>query len=194
MNFPEYVEIENTKYKINTDFRNAIKCNEIAEDNTIGDCERALAIIFVLFGDEGLNATKHHSELIKLAEKFLKCGKERELEKTEKRDMDFIEDYNYIEASFMSDYKIDLSNTHMHWWKFMNLIEGLSNSEMGNCCVLNRIRNLRNFNLAEIKDSKEREKVRKMKNAVELKKNKKKANREQEQSARDFYKEFLRKE
>ena len=57
--------------------------------------------------------------------------------------MDFIEDMPYIEASFMSDYKIDLTTCQMHWWKFFKLLEGLSNSEMGNCCILNRIRNIK---------------------------------------------------
>ena len=38
--------------------------------------------------------------------------------------------------------KEDLENKEMHWWKFMDLMNGLSNSELGNCCVLNNIRNL----------------------------------------------------
>ena len=70
--------------------------------------------------------------------------------------MDYIEDYDYIEASFMSDYHIDLSNVKMHWWKFNKLINGLSNSELGNCCILNRIRNLRNYDTSKIEDAKER--------------------------------------
>ena len=37
MNYPEYIEVENKKYKINTDFRIAIKCNEIAENEDIGN-------------------------------------------------------------------------------------------------------------------------------------------------------------
>ena len=52
MNNPEYVKVEDTLYKINTDFRIALECNNIAEDKTIGDYERALAIIYKLFGEE----------------------------------------------------------------------------------------------------------------------------------------------
>ena len=73
--------------------------------------------------------------------------------------MDFVEDYDYITASFMSDFHIDLDNEQMHWWKFCKLINGLSNSDMGNCCVLNRIRNLRNYDVKSIKDPKERQKI-----------------------------------
>lgn len=189
-NYPEYVEIGNKQYKINTDFRIALKCNEIAEDETIGDLERALGIIYLLFGDEALNDTNNYETLLKLAEKYLGCGEELQIDTNEQPDMDFIEDMDYIEASFMSDYHIDLSETKMHWWKFFNLINGLSNSDMGDCCVLNRIRNLRNYDTKEIKDRKEREKIEKAKKQVALKKNRKekRATEEQKKSAENLLK------
>ncbi len=46
MNYPKYAQIEDRLYEINTDFRVAIKCNEVAEDKTISDTERALAISY----------------------------------------------------------------------------------------------------------------------------------------------------
>lgn len=192
--YPEYVKVGDKKYKINTSYKTAIKCNAIAEDNNINDIERALAIIYKLFGEEALDDVENREELLKKAIKYLSCGVENVETSNEPKDMDFIEDMPYIKASFMSDYHIDLNKTDMHWWEFYELINGLSNSDMGNCCVLNRIRNLRTFNLGEIKDPREREKIRKAKKAVELKKNKKKASKTQEQSAREFYAEFLRKE
>lgn len=187
-NYPEYVEITNKKYKINTDFRVAIRCNEVAEDETIGDYERALAIIYMLFGKEGLEDYEVHNELLIMAKEYLSCQKE--IESDEKPDMDYVEDMDYIEASFMSDYHIDLTNINMHWWKFCNLMNGLSNSELGNSCILNRIRNLRNLDLNEITDSKEKEKMRKAKNEVALKKykpKKKEATDEQKKSAEEFF-------
>ena len=98
--------------------------------------------------------------------------------------MDFNEDMDYIEASFMSDYKIDLTTEKMHFWKFYTLLEGLSNSELGNCCVLNRVRNLRTFDLSQIKDNKERERLAKAKEMVALKSTKKEVEltKEQEES------------
>lgn len=192
MSYPKYVEVGNKQYPINTDFRVAIECNRIAEDNSIGNLERALAVIYTLFGEEALDDTEHYDKLLELAQKYLCCGKELE-ENNEKPDMDFIEDMDYIEASFMSDYKIDLSNVEMHWWKFFNLMNGLSNSEMGNCCVLNRIRNLRTFNTKDIKDEKERRRIEKEKSKVALNKykdfNKKKVTltEQQKQSAKDLY-------
>lgn len=183
MNNPEYVKIGNKKYKINTDFRVAIKCNKIAQDEKIGDYERSLAIIYLLFGDNGLNDEDNYEKLLELAKKYLSCGKEIE-QTNEEPDMDFEEDYDYIKTSFRSDYGINLDNEKMHWWEFFNLINGLSNSELGNCCILNRIRNLRNFDESKIEDAKERQKIHKAKQQVALKKNKKEVEltKEQEES------------
>ena len=189
MNYPEYVEIDGKKYEINTDFRIAIQCNEIALDEKIDDEERALAIIFKLFGKNGLADINNYDKLLEFAKKFLSCGKEVK-QQVGQPDMDFVEDMDYIEASFMSDYQIDLSNITMHWWKFNNLINGLSNSEMGNCCVLNRIRNLRNYDLKDITDPKERSKILKAKQQVALKRNIKLINKPTEQQLQNA-KEFL---
>ena len=190
MNYPEYVKVEDKKYKINTDFRIAIECQSIATDENIGDYERALAIIYKLFGDDGINALEHYEKLLEMAIKYLSCGKKLEKIQEEEPDMDFEQDMEYIEASFMSDYQIDLSNIDMHWWKFSKLINGLSNSEMGNCCILNRIRNLRNYDTKDIKDLKELEKIKKAKEAVALKKKTKRLNitSEQQKNIENFYK------
>ena len=185
MNNPEYVKIGDKKYKINTDFRVAIECNNIAQDDSIGDAERSLAIIYKLFGDEGLDNSQDWDKLLELAIKYLTLNKDTSgVDNNTEIDMDFSEDMDYIEASFMSDYRIDLTTEKMHFWKFYNLLEGLSNSELGNCCVLNRVRNLRTFDLSQIKDNKERERLAKAKEMVALKSTKKevKLTKEQEES------------
>lgn len=189
MDYPKYVKIGEKKYKINTDFRVAVECQEIALDDSIGDFERALAIIYKLFGDDGLGDSNNYEKLLELAQKYLSCGKEVDSKTNEEPDMDFVQDMDYIEASFMSDYNIDLQNTEMHWWKFYNLINGLSNSETGNCCVLNRIRNLRTFDTKDIKDQKELAKINEAKKQVALKKRevKKELTYEQKRNIDNFY-------
>ncbi len=183
--YPEYVEVEGKRYKINTDYRVAIECGRIAEDNSIGELERALGIIYLLYGEEGLNSEEHYEKLLELAKKYLSCGKELQ-NNNGKPDMSFIEDMDYIEASFMSDYNIWLPDIKMHWWKFFNLMNGLSNSELGNCCILNRIRNLRNYDTSKIKDSKEKDKIRKAQQQVALHKNSN-ITEKQRQSAMELY-------
>ena len=53
----------------------------------------------------------------------------------------------------------------MHWWQFYDLLCGLTEK-----CILNRVRFVRDFDISQIKDSKEREKWIKQKQQVELKK------------------------
>ena len=190
-NYPEFVKINDKKYKINTDFRVAIECQDIATDENIGEYEKALAIIYKLFGDEGIEDFENHAKLLELGQKYLVCGKEiTDSVSNEEPDMDFTQDMDYIEASFMSDYNIDLTGIEMHWWKFYNLLSGLSNSEMGNCCVLNRIRNLRTYDTKDIKDPKELAKIKKAKEQVALKKKRVNNNltTKQQKNIENFYK------
>lgn len=56
MNKPRYVKVNGKLYKINTDFRQAIEVEKIVRDDTIGDFEKMLAIVYTLFGEEGLNS------------------------------------------------------------------------------------------------------------------------------------------
>ena len=131
--------------------------------------------------------------MLNAAKKFLSCNQEV-VENYEEPDMDFKQDIDYIEASFMSDYNIDLSNVEMHWWKFYKLINGLSNSDLGNCCVLNRVRNLRTYDTKDIKDPKELAKIKDAQRKVALKKKVKKANfteeqiKEKQKNIENFYK------
>lgn len=181
------IQIEDTIYEAKTDFRTAIKCNEIATDETIGDFERILGVICTFYGPQAIDNPNHYEKLLKWALKYLSCG--QEIVNTNKQpDMDYTEDMDYIEASFMSDYQIDLEKEDMEWHKFNKLMNGLSNSDMGNCCVLNRIRNLRNYDVSQIKDAKERQKIVKAKEMVALKKYKKEKtmSKEQEESMNKF--------
>ena len=191
MDYPTHVMINNERYDIDTDFRTAIECQRIATDENIGDYERALAVIYKLFGKKGLYARQDHKMLLEKAKKYLSCGKEIE-ETDEEPDMDYIEDFDYIEASFMSDFHIDLAEEKMHWWKFSKLMNGLSNSEFGNCCVLNRIRNIRNMDTSDIKDKKTLQTIMEQKKRFAL--NKKKPSEEQKESARAFYEMLKRGE
>lgn len=180
------IKIDDKIYTANVSYKTAIKCNEIATDNMIGDFERLLGILCTVFGEEGIEIPDHYEKLINWIKDYLSCGKEIE-ETKEEPDMDFVQDMEYIEASFMSDFGIDLEKEDMSWSKFNKLINGLSNSEFGNCCVLNRVRNLRNTDPRTIKDKKEREKLIEAQKKVALKKNENKLTDEQIKSAEELY-------
>ncbi len=192
MNYPEYIEIDGQRFKINTDFRVALECNKIANDENISDYERALAIIYLLFGEVVFDEDKikYQDKFLELAKKYLSCGKEIK-DNGEEPDFEFSQDMELVRISFMSDYNgLDIKETKMHFWEFMDRINGLSNSEMGNCCILNRVRNLRNFNPKDIKDPKEKKKIIEAKKQVALKKKEKKRilTEEEQNNINDFMK------
>lgn len=187
MNNPEYAKVKEKKYKINTDFRVAIECERIARDENIKDTERTLAIIYKLYGDEGLNNPEDWEKLLEIAVKYLTLNQEMNCD-NEEPDMDFTEDRKYIRSSFIQDYKYNpYDMDYLHWWDFFNDLSNLSNSEFGNCCILNRIRNLRTFDVSQVKDPKERHKIIKAKEQVALKK-KVKMTDKQKKSQDEFYK------
>lgn len=101
-----------------------------------------------------------------MAIKFLRCEIEIEsnYNENEKVSMDYQQDWKYIRTSFFSEYNIDLDTTKMHWWRFYDLLCGLSEK-----CILNRVQYIRDFDLSQIKDSKEREKWIKQKEVLALK-------------------------
>lgn len=158
MIYPEYAEIKGKKYKIDTSYQTCLKCLEINDDPDISDYERALAIVFLLFGfipDENLDL------FLEKAIIFLQCG-EKPKEDYEK-DMDYKKDWKFIVASFMSDYGLDLSKSDLHFWQFFTLIQGLTEKS-----ILNRVRDIRTYDLSEIKDEKFKDKMIKAKKELSL--------------------------
>lgn len=194
MNNPQYVKVDDKLYKINTDFRIALECNNIAEDKTIGEYERALAIIYKLFGEDGLDC-ENQNKLLELAMKYLLLGndkKELKNENKEKYELDFNKCIGLIKASFKFDYKYDpYELEYLHWYDFYNDLASLSTSEFGNCCILNRVTSILNQEPKEIKDNKQRQKLieaQKLLSQKYCKQEEVKMTKEQEESAKAFYK------
>lgn len=160
MTYPEYAEVDGIRYKINTDFRVALRCFDVIDDTSICDEERALAVIYLLFGEV---PTDRLEDFLRIAGDYLRCGEKEAPQESHNRDMDFNADEKYIAASFMSDYQIDLSRVDMHFWQYIHLIQGFTERS-----VMSRVREIRNYDLEELKDPKSRAKMVKAKEAVSL--------------------------
>lgn len=178
---PEYAKIGDKLYKINTDFKVALRCNEVYNSD-VREEEKSLAIIYLLFGDDGLENPKDYEELLKKAIKFLLCDKEPKGNDNKEPNMDYEQDKSYIRASFYTDYQIpDIYKTDMHWWDFCDLMNGLTEN-----CVLNRVRYIRDFDLSDIKDQKTLREWTKQKESVALKRKAPKMTKKQEESMKRF--------
>lgn len=160
MRYPEYAEVKGIKYKINTDYRVALRCFEVIEDTSISDQERAFAVVYLLFGEVPIEDI---DEFLRIAGNYLRCGENEKSQEARERDMDFNADEKYIVASFMSDYRIDLSSVDMHFWQYIQLIQGFTEN-----AIMTRVRDIRNYDMSELKDPKQRAKIVKAKAAVAL--------------------------
>lgn len=158
MRYPEAIEVEGHRFKLDTSYQTAIRCFDMLQDEAVTDAERGVLIMLFLIGDIPELSASGMKRLQELLVKYLQCGKEPEQVKemdeilTEREpDMDYSYDMGLIIASFISDYNIDLSdssNDDMHWWKFIDLLNGLSPKS-----ALSRVREIRNKDLSDYKDS-----------------------------------------
>lgn len=162
MNNPKYVKVDNEMYKINTDFRIGLECNKIAVDESIGDYERAMAIIYKLFGEKGLNC-ENTNKLLELGIKYLLLGNDKNSLKSnpsENYELDFTKCEGLIKSSFKFDYNYNpYELEYLHLYDFYTDLENLSSSEFGNCCVLSRVQNILNTDTSKIKDSRQARKI-----------------------------------
>jgi len=176
-----YAEIKGKQYKLNTDYRTGLSCFEAIDDD-IADVERTLAVLGLLYQDEIPDDC--YEEALRIASVFLQCGKQKKEHDNAPLDIDFDYDKDLISASFMSDYHLDLSTEeYMHWWKYCSLISGLKPDS-----ILNRVRDIRNYDLSEVKDPKDKQKVVNAKKKVELPKKRTK----EEQKAIDQFEASLK--
>lgn len=169
--YPEYALIDGKRYKINTGYKTALKCFDVIEDTSITGQERALAVIYLLFG---FIPDTNFTEFLEKAKIFLQCGETEEEQSSKKKDMDFRQDRGYLYASFVSDYMIDLEKEDIHFWAYIDLIKGLTEDS-----ALNRVRAIRNYDLSTVKDTKEKQKIIEAKKQVALKENRVKTKEEE---------------
>lgn len=170
-----------TKYKgyhINTDFKCGIKISLALDDWQLGDEERVLTALSLLYGEgipDDMNVALDGLRW------FLSCGKEAEKAsysdiddvdnakesvnvKGDDISFDFEVDASNIYAAFLKNYNIDLTKTDMHWFQFIALFSNLKNTSL-NDMMYYRTLDLSQYKgeqKAEMKALKERYKIHKV--------------------------------
>ena len=170
-----------TKYKgyhINTDFKCGIKISLALDDWQLGDEERVLTALSLLYG-EGIPDDMNIA--LDGLRWFLTCGKEADKAsysdiddvdnakesvnvKGDDISFDFEVDASNIYAAFLKNYNIDLTKTDMHWFQFIALFSNLKNTSL-NDMMYYRTLDLSQYKgeqKAEMKELKERYKIHKI--------------------------------
>lgn len=159
---PNYVYLQNYKYKINVDFRHIIQIEEIikdrSEDNTTKIC-RCLENFYPFFYNKSAIILYTNPELFKEAFNkliwFYECGRKDYHKqgsgghKNSSSDLLSYEyDDEYIYGAFLEKYHIDLTTDMVHWWKFKALLKSLYKTR------INEIQSYRSYT-GDDKDMKE---------------------------------------
>lgn len=160
--YPTKMEANGHIYKINTDYRIALACFKAIYDSEINDVERFYAVETLLLGENVLE--EDEKILQNKIEKYLRCGKNDNINEDEK-DFDYIQDEEITRTSIRQCYHLNLNEIpYMHWYEYNELISGLTNESL-----LNNIRDLRNYDLNEVTDEKQKQKIIKAQERVALK-------------------------
>ena len=170
-----------TKYKgyhINTDFKCGIKISLALDDWQLGDEERVLTALSLLYG-EGIPDDMNIA--LDGLRWFLTCGKEADKAsysdiddvdnakesvnvKGDDISFDFEVDASNIYAAFLKNYNIDLTNTDMHWFQFIALFSNLKDTSLNDMMYYRTIdlSQYKGEQKAEMKALKERYKIHKI--------------------------------
>lgn len=159
---PDYIEVNNKKYPINSDFRHWIKVTGIVFGN---DSEfKKLANVFCEVFSELPDAPA--GEILSAVMSFYSPPQKinaTENNKAGKRQYDFDYDAELIYSAFLQQYGIDLSCVKMHWWQFKALFDGLNDSTQ-----FIKVVGYRSIKLSDIKDKEQKKYYRKMKQLYKL--------------------------
>lgn len=179
MYYPNQIEANGNIYQINTDYRVALSCFRAIYDDEINDTERALAVITLLLGKNVY--PDDYEQCLEKCAVFLRCGKTQN-DNIEEADMDYLQDEKITKTSIRQCYHLNLNNVeHLHWYEYNELIEGLTEESL-----LNKIRELRTYDLSDEKDEKRKNKIEKAKQQVVLHHKKQKLTEEQVKSIDKF--------
>src|SRR5690625_3503538 len=174
-------EIDGVTYELDMSFDNILRLFDLIRDESVDDISKIETGLLMLINDdlEQYDIETKAQIFIDLFKSAIGADEEEhqavdiagnpmpKMTDEDESAHDLVQDANYIYASFMHTYKIDLFEQQgiMHWKKFKALLNGL-----GEDTIFSRIVGIRTAELPTGKGtSKERERLRKLKRKYALK-------------------------
>lgn len=164
---PTTVTIDNTIYKINSNFRVSILFELMMLDNELTEEEKITTALELYYPVIPTDLNKAIEEIIK----FYSCGSNSSDSKGNGSSYksyndvyNFEYDSEYIYSAFMDQYNIDLNSiNYLHWWKFKAMFKSLKEDNL-----ISKIISYRSIDLSEIKDDEEKARYKKLKELYKL--------------------------
>ncbi|GEN30231.1 hypothetical protein HNQ35_000066 [Cerasibacillus quisquiliarum] len=177
----DIAEIDGVTYELDMSYDNILRLFDLLKDNSLSDASKVNTGLIMLINDDLEQyeievKAKIFVELFKNAvgndesernNVDLEGNPMPDIPNDDKRAYDLVQDAEYIYASFMSDYGIDLFEVQgkLHWYKFKALLNGLTDKSK-----FMRVVEIRQAELPKGKGmQKERERIRKLKEHYALK-------------------------
>ena len=154
---PVSVIVKGKRYKINSDFRTAIKIINFSEK------EQGIKLMIYALKTFYREVPEDLEGAIGAMSDFYNgIGNEEKKVKSEPL-FSFDKDAELIFSSFYTQYGINLAQDEMHWYAFVALLRGICGDN-----VFSRVLEIRSLNLSDIKDEEQKKKIAALKQKYSL--------------------------
>lgn len=184
---PTKVEIEGTKYEINSDFRTSILFELLMQDYEVNDQDKIIRALELYYPVLPSNVDLAIEKILW----FYRCGKDIKTSKGNGKGKSVTSIYNfnydddYIYAAFLDQYRVDLQDIeYLHWWKFKAMFKALKEDN-----EIVKIMSYRAMDLSKIKDKEQNKFYQEMKKLYEIP-----ISKDEEQKLNDIEKALLKGE
>lgn len=129
----ESIDYGGRMYRVNLSYDVVLRAYQLLEDDMFNDIDKYVILFQMFFGDDRLLEILSVDDVSTMVgmvfDQFIN-SKDENRSSNKKPVYDLHQDAEYIYASFMQDYGIDLleEQGRMHWYKFMALLGGLSSN------------------------------------------------------------------
>lgn len=157
---PDFIVVKGQKCQIKTDFKVWLEFSHIFSDEQITP-EKIIRIFTLMFFELPPNMLEAMNGLVSFfshSQETKGTSSRKENKKETKKYYDFEYDADLIFSGFYQQYKIDLTESNMHWWKFKALLNGLSDETQ-----FMKVVQYRCTDLSKIKDKEQKKFYSKMK-------------------------------
>ena len=155
---PVSVVVKGKRYKINADFKTALKIINYSEET------QGIKLMIYALKTFYVDVPEDIEGAIVAMRNFYN-GVEGEEGKTGRREpvFSFTKDADLIFSSFYSQYGINLTQDNLHWYVFIALLRGICGDN-----VFSRVLEIRSLDLSEVKDEAQKKKLAALKQKYSL--------------------------
>lgn len=132
---PTELEVCNKTYEIRSDYRAILDICTALSDANLGEQERALVALSIMYPDFENMPQEHYEEAIRRCFWFIACGDDDQNRQNEPKLVDWEQDFKYIVAPINRVCGKEIrAVSYMHWWTFVSAYY-----EIGGDCTFSQI-------------------------------------------------------